>query len=85
MQGIAKITAILAVALTFGQGAPSHNVPNEIEQAQGFVSMFNGTREGFQRNFVNFKWGDTMNAVLHQEWRLDSSLEAMVTTGATTN
>ena len=38
---------------------------SEIERAQGFVSMFNGTREDFQKNFVTYKQGDTTNAVLN--------------------
>ena len=57
---------------------------SEIERAQGFVSMFDGTRAGFQDHFVAYKPGDTLNAVLPDDWQADPAVGAMITEGLAT-
>ncbi len=88
MDGI-RWTVMMAVAGSLalgtraeGQGA---SALSEIERAQGFVSMFDGTREDFQKHFVTYKQGDTGNVVLSPEWQADAALQAMTTSGASTN
>src|SRR5688572_125396 len=55
------------------------NVLSPEEAAEGFVSLFDGTREGFQ--FVDYVQGDAVTEILDEAWTLDPVESAMATFG----
>ena len=61
--------------------AESNNVLSEVEEAQGFSSMFDGTLKSFNNNFVNYRKLDSTNVALPPAWKADG-VGAMVTDGA---
>lgn len=57
--------------------AQPFNVLSEEERIQGFELLFDGTREGFNRHFVDYIKGDSTNVNLSTEWAVADSTGAI--------
>jgi hypothetical protein len=83
-----KIGAMAAALASFGQAAPAAptalNVLTEVEEAQGFTSLFDGTLRSFNDHFVNYRKQDSTNVTLPPDWKLDAEYASM-TNDATVN
>ncbi len=60
--------------------SPTYNVLSPAEKSQGFELLFDGTYEGFKKNFTQYGKGDSLSDTLPQEWKLDSLNQSMITT-----
>lgn len=56
------VLLLLVFSLTAFSGG-KFNVVTEIEEAQGFASLFEGTFQGLNRHFVNYRQNDSGNVV----------------------
>ncbi|MDB5104470.1 MAG: hypothetical protein JWP91_2159 [Fibrobacteres bacterium] len=85
-----KHNALRIAAMALGLANLAHaapqavNVLSEVEEAQGFVSLFDGTLGSFNSHFVNYRKLDSTNVVLPPDWKIDPALGA-VTTDASQN
>ncbi len=77
---IAAMAAVIAASASTASAAL--NVPSEVEEAQGFVSMFDGSLKSFNDNFVTYRKQDSTNVALPLDWKVDPSTQAMITEGA---
>lgn len=75
------VLLLLVFSITAFSGG-KFNVVTEIEEAQGFVSLFDGTFQGLNRHFVNYKQNDSGNVVLTADWKIDTALQAAYTEAA---
>ncbi len=76
------IKPVIALAgLVSLSAAENNNKLTEVEDAQGFVSLFDGSLKSFNDNFVNYRKQDSTNVVLPPSWKVDAQ-GAMITEGA---
>lgn len=78
---IGRVAGILMLAGAAGLQAQT-NALDPIEAAEGFVSLFDGTREGFNAHFVNYVQDNMGLTDLDERWTLDATEGAMATAGA---
>lgn len=83
MNRLTAKTGALAAALACISGAAPQTVAGltDIEEAQGFHSLFDGTLRSFNDHFVNYRQGDSGNVVLSSDWKVDAALGALTTDG----
>jgi hypothetical protein len=73
-------TLIAALACLAGAAIPSNKL-SEVEEAQGFVSLFDGSLKSFNASFVNYRKLDSTNVALPPSWKVDPA-GSMITDGA---
>ena len=74
-----KLGILFATLASFAS-AGANNALTEVEEAQGFASLFDGTLASFNRNFVNYRKLDSTNVALPPAWKADGS-GMMITDG----
>lgn len=81
MQKPIHMTAILIAAWSAMAAAETVNALSEVEEAQGFTSLFDGSLQSFNANFVNYRKQDSANVALPPSWKADGAGN-MITDGA---
>ena len=70
----------VAFLATASSVSAQYNVVGPDEQSQGFVSMFDGTRESFNASFVDYVGGDSLNTTLDSSWGVFADSAAITNT-----
>lgn len=65
-----KLGILIAALLSSVPAAPN-NALTEVEEAQGFISLFDGSLHSFNQFFVNYRKLDSTNVALPPSWKAE--------------